>query len=263
MTTEAWEDRLADGRAIVLRRAGSGDVPAIARLYSELSPASFERRFHSGQSASELVARLSALNAGTSSLVAALQLDPDHLVGEARYVPTGAGTAECGLAVLDGCQGLGLGSTLLAGLALQARRDGLDRLRLVVLLSNPPMLCLLRRYGWVLAAPTDEFCEACLEISTDGEMPGWPADQAGRRVLVERRGWFDDERTAVLRAAGLEVRQCAGPFWDAGRRCPLVTSGTCRLAEEADVIVSRLPPSDPDSGAIHAVHQHKWAYKLV
>jgi hypothetical protein len=70
-----------------------------------------------------------------------------------------------------------------------AREEGIKRLRAVVLLlDNTPMLRVLQRYGWVLAAPTEDFSVAFLEISAIGGMPGWPAVSAGRRVLVERRG---------------------------------------------------------------------------
>ena len=136
----------------------------------------------------------------------------------------------------------------------------------MVLLGNTPMLRLLQRYGWVLAAPTEDFSVAFLEISAIGGMPGWPSVSAGRRVLVERRGWSDDEQVAALRSAGKEVRQCSGPFRKAGRACPLVTSGRCRLAEEADVIVSLLPAAtrtaqpcwQPTSGAGRTCSPGRW-----
>lgn len=257
-----WERQLADGRAIMLRSAVPGDATSITRLYLGLSSLSYERRFQTVRPAPDVVARLARLDAGRC-LVAFLQADPEHLIGEARYVPTGAETAEFALTVLDSYQGLGLGPLLLDGLAEQARYDGLDRLRAVVLLSNTPMLRLLRHQGWVLAEPTDDCHVAYLEISTDGGMPGWSVDSTGPRMLVERRDWFDDEQIAQLRSAGLEVRHCAGPFREAGWLCPLLTSGTCRLADEADIIVSRLPPSEPDSAAIRAVHRRKWAHKLA
>jgi len=136
-------------------------------------------------------------------------------------------------------------------------------LRAVVLLGNTPMLRLLQRYSWVLAAPAEDFSVAFLEISAIGGMPGWPSVSAGRRVLVERRGWSDDEQVAALRSAGKEVRQCSGPFRKAGRACPLVTSGRCRLAGEADLIVSLLPAGDPDCAAVLAAHQRRWPYLLA
>ena len=261
--TASREYQLADGRAVVLRLAGPSDVPAIARLYQGLSSESFYRRFNSEHPAPALLARLASFGSGTVCFVAAPPAEPGRLVAEARYVPIAPGTAELALTVQDGYQGAGMGHLLLDALIARAREDGLDRLRAVVLLGNAPMLRLLQRYGCVLAAPTEDFSVAFLEISAVGGMPGWPADSAGRRVLVERRGWFDDQRVTALRSAGKEVRQCTGPLQRAGRACPLVTSGQCRLAEEADLIVSLLPGDEPDCAAVLAAHRQRWPHRLA
>jgi hypothetical protein len=81
------------------------------------------------------------------------------------------------------------------------------------------------------------------------------AAQRQARPGSERRSWFDDARVTALRAAGKDVRQCTGPLREAGRACPLVTSGHCRLAEEAELIVSLLPDGDPDCAAVLAAHR--------
>jgi len=94
-------------------------------------------------------------------------------------------------------------------------------------------------------------------------MPGWPAGSAGRRVLVERRNWFDDGQVAALRSAGNDVRQCTGPRPETGRACPLVTAGHCRLAEEADLIMSLLPGDEPDCTAVLAAHRRRWPHRLA
>jgi GNAT superfamily N-acetyltransferase len=254
--------QLADGRVVVLRMAGPDDVAAIARLYLGLSGESFRRRFHCGQPAPALVAQFARLGSATACFVAAPRDDPDCLAAEARYVPIGDGTAELALTVRDGYQGAGLGHLLLEALVRRAREDGLKRLRATVLLRNRPMLRLLQHYGWALADATEDFSVACLEISAVGGMPGWPAESAGQRVLVERRSWFDDERVTALRSAGKDVRQCTGPQRETGRACPLVTSGQCRLAEEADLIVSLLPDGDPDCAAVLAAHRRRWPHLL-
>ena len=261
MATET-EHQLADGRMVLLRPAGPDDVPAITRLYLALPATSFYRRFFTRRPAAELVARFASLHGGTRCLVAASPADPGRLVAEARYVPVASGTAELALTVQDGYQGAGLGRLLLDALVERAHDDRLDRLRAVVLLENAPMLRLLQHYGWVLAAPTEDYSVVHLEISALGGMPGWPADSAGRRVLVERRGWFDDQRVAALRSAGQDIRQCGGPSERAGRPCPLVTSGRCRLAEEADVIVNLLPAGEPDCMAVLDAHRRLWPQRL-
>jgi GNAT superfamily N-acetyltransferase len=254
--------QLADGRTVVLRPADPGDVVAITRLYLELSAESFRRRFHVGRPAPALVARFAGLQSDTVCLIAASHAAPDCLAAEARYVPIGGGTAELALTVADGYQGAGLGHLLLEALVQRAREDGLRRLRAIVLLDNKPMLRLLQHYGWVLADATEDFV-ACLEISAVGGMPGWPAQSAGQRVLVEQRGWFDDKRVTALRSAGKDVLRCTGPLRDAGRACPLVTSGQCRLAEEAGLIVSLLPDGDPDCAAVLAAHRRRWPHLLA
>ncbi len=257
------ECRLADGRMVTLRLAGPDDVPAITRLYLELSSESFYRRFYTARPSPELVAQFASLRSGTVCIVAAPLGDPGGLVAEARYLPVAHGTAELAVTVWQGYQGAGLGQQLLDALVERAHEDGLDRLRAVVLLENTPMLRLLQRYGWVLAEPIEDFSAAYLEISTIGGMPGWPADSAGRRVLVERRNWFDDQQVAALRSAGQDVRQCTGPLHRVGRACPLVASGQCRLAEGADVIVSLLPAGEPDCAAVLAAHRRLWPHRLA
>jgi L-amino acid N-acyltransferase YncA len=257
------ECRLADGRMVALRLAGADDVPAITRLYLELSSESFYRRFYTARPSPELVAQFASFRSGTVCLVAAPPGDPGGLVAEARYLPVAPGTAELALTVRHDYQGAGLGQQLLDALVERAHEDGLDRLRAVVLLDNTPMLRLLQHYGWVLAAPIEDFSVAYLEISAIGGMPGWPVDFAGQRVLVERRSWFDDQQVAALRSAGKDIRQCTGPLHRVGRTCPLVTSGRCRLAEGADVIVSLLPAGEPDCAAVLAAHRRLWPHRLV
>ena len=58
------EYQLADGRAVVLRLAGPGDVPAITRLYLELSPESFYSRFNTDRPGPALVAQLASFGTG-------------------------------------------------------------------------------------------------------------------------------------------------------------------------------------------------------
>ncbi|MGE5290855.1 MAG: N-acetyltransferase family protein [Micromonosporaceae bacterium] len=253
------ECHLKDGRTVVLREAGPQDVLAIARLYMELSGESSRSRFHGGQPGPALVSRFARLDSapGTVSVVAAMTDEPGRLAAEARYVSVGEGAAELALTVLDGYQDTGLGRLLLGALVERARGSGIERLRAVVSLANGPMLHLLEPYGWVLAEPTDSCSVAYLEISAVGGMPGWPAADAGPRVLVERRGWFDDARVAALRSAGNDVRVCNGPRRRTGRTCPLLTSGHCRLAEEADLIVFLLPCDDQDCAAVLEAHRRQ------
>lgn len=255
---------LRDGRTVVLRAGGPQDSDAVARLYMELSPESYRSRFHGGCGTPALVASLARLGppTGAECVIAVVPGQPERLVGEARYVPMDDCVAEFGIAVLDEYQGTGLGRLLLDALVRHARARGLVRLRAVVSLANTAMLRLIEPFGWVLAEPTD-LAVAYLEISVVGGMPGWPARRAGQRILVERRGWFDTAQVVALRQAGHEVRQCAGPRRSAGRPCPLVASGRCLLAEEADLIAAMLPGDDDECAEVLAAHRRRWAGRLV
>jgi hypothetical protein len=61
LMTASHERQLPDGHVVVLRLAGPGDVPAITRLYLELSPESFYRRLNTEQPAPALVAQLASI----------------------------------------------------------------------------------------------------------------------------------------------------------------------------------------------------------
>jgi GNAT superfamily N-acetyltransferase len=219
------EIRLRDGRSIKLRMAAAVDVPRIAELYAGLSAESFRRRFFSGRPKPVLLARLARIDVapGAVSLIAASP-GSDRLAAEARYVPTAEDAGELALAVLDDFQGLGLGRLMLSALIDHAKASGLERLSAVVNIANDTMLHLLTRYGSALTEPADESFVVSLEISATGGMPGWPRAYAGQRILVERRGWFDDPRR---RPAGRRERRAAvhrpGPGADlpAGRGRPL------------------------------------------
>jgi len=258
------EHQLTDGRTVTLRWAGPDDAPGIARLFMALSPESFHSRFHGGRVGPALALRLARLDPGSgmACVVACPTADPDQIAAEARYVPMDESAAEIGLTVADEYQGTGLGHILLDVLVRRARESGLRRLRALVSLANGPMLHLLEPYGWVLAEPAD-LAVACLEISAAGGMPGWPEQVTGRKVLVEQRSFFENYQVAALRAAGDEIRQCAGPRRVTGRACPLVTDGRCRLAEEADLILPLLPGDDEDCARVLEAHRERWPGRLA
>ncbi|HBW21667.1 MAG: N-acetyltransferase family protein [Streptosporangiaceae bacterium] len=248
--------QLRDGRAVFIRSASAADIPAIAAFYGQLSAESFSTRFLSARPAESVLRQLAGLERvpGTASALAFAADRPGPIIGEARYVPTGPAVAELAIAVGDQEQGRGLGRILLDDLVRRARQAGIDRLGAAVLLANSPMLRLLAPSGWVLTDPT-EGSTAFFEISVTGGLPGWPDAAGARRVLVESRSWFDSAAVAALRSAGYTVRQCQGPSRTMGRPCPLVTSGTCRLAAEADLIISLLPDTDADCQAVIEAHR--------
>lgn len=257
------EIRLKDGRTVLMRDAGPQDTPAIEQLLATLSPGSFRNRFQCERVGPAMVRRLAQTDRvpSTRSVIVTAAGEPGLFIAEARYVPTADRTAEIALTIADEYQHAGLGRTLVDALAERAAAAGVERLQAVVNLDNAPMLRLLGSRPWVLAEATDEYRMATLEISATGGMPGWPP-AGGQRILIERRGWFDDRRTAALRAAGHSIRQCTGPDERAGRPCPLVVIGHCRLAAEADQIVCLLP-GDDITGGVATAHRATWPHKLV
>jgi GNAT superfamily N-acetyltransferase len=257
------EERLRDERDVVLRPADPADVPEITAFYHGLSTRSFALRFLSERPADDtLVEGFSRFTpaCGTLSLLAHLGGEPGHLAGEARYVVTGDGVAELGIAVRDDLSGLGLGTILLAAIRDAAAAHGIARLLAVVSVVNRPMLGLLTTLGWAATDPLEGEV-AFLEISTDGGMPGWPVTSA-RKVLVEGRSWFDNGLVAALRDGDNELRRCQGPNHAHRRSCPLIVSGSCRLAEGADLIVNLLPGADPLCRELERDHRRRWPDRL-
>lgn len=250
---------------VQLRDAGPQDTPAIAQLLTGLSATSFRSRFQRQRPGPEMVHSLARIDRvpGTRCVIAAPAGEPGRFIAEARYVPTGDRTAEIAFTIADQYQHAGLGQVLMDALAERAAAAGLVWLQAVVSLDNAPMLRVLGRNPWVLAEATDEYRMATVEVSATGGMPGWPPASSGPRVLVERRGWYDDRQTAALRAAGHSIRQCTGPDERTGRHCPLVASGQCQLAAEADQIVCQLPRDDVTCGMVAGAHLSRWPHKVA
>lgn len=263
--TAVGKIRLKDGQMVQMRDAGPQDMPAIAQLLTDLSSSSFRSRFQCERAGPAMARNLARIDRvpGTRCVVAAPAGEPGRLIAEGRYVPIGDQAAEIALTIADGYQHAGLGRILVDALAERAAAAGLDRLQAIVSLDNSPMLRLLGRDPWVLAEATDQCRMATLEISATGGVPGWPPASSGPRILVERRGWYDDRQTAALRAAGYSIRQCAGPDQRTGRHCPLVALGRCQLAAEADQILCLLPRDDVACGAVAETHLAKWPHKLA
>ena len=70
--------------------------------------------------------------------------------------------------------------------------------------------------------------------------PGWSARRAPRVLLEVDDGAEAFARLRVLERAGYHVSWCPGPDGHPTRRCPLVTEGSCPLADDADVVVTAL-----------------------
>ncbi|WP_158221075.1 GNAT family N-acetyltransferase [Kineosporia sp. R_H_3] len=227
---------------LVLREAGSADARAIHELLLTLSAGSLRRRFTGATPTADRILQLSRVGAGVVSVIASADSAPGEVVGEARFVrgdddPDDA--AELAVVVRDDLQHRGLGAALLDRIVQVAAACGVRRLRADVMVENFPMLKLLSRYGMVVTTPAEDGVVG-VEISTDGEVLGWPEHTCGPKVLVEGGSWVAGPEMQRLLATGADVRQCIGPKPAWGRSCPLLTHGRCRAVEDADEIVVRL-----------------------
>lgn len=137
---------LGDGSAIVLREVLPDDKEAIAAGFEQLSPESRYRRFFTAMN------RLSSADLRYLTEVdhhdheAVLAFDPrGGPVGVARYVRSeNPAEAEVAVAVVDGWQGLGVGTALLERLIERARENGIERFVASVLQENAEAIELFR-----------------------------------------------------------------------------------------------------------------------
>jgi ribosomal protein S18 acetylase RimI-like enzyme len=247
------------GATVTFLRATDSDVPAIAQFYASLSADSCRMRFFGSMPRASLEA--AAELGGEWGAVAVLALVDGRIVGEARYLMHGDGEHEFAIAVADDCQHLGVGRRLLDRLRREAAADGIQTLRAIVRVENVAMLKTLRSSRSAIVEPAEEMVFVA-EVSCGDETPGWPAASAGRRVLVESNSVWDDPATAAVREAGLEVRGCLGPA-SGHLTCPLLRSGRCRLAEEADVIACLLSADDPVCREVARLHSVERPGRLV
>jgi GNAT superfamily N-acetyltransferase len=77
------------------------------------------------------------------------------IVGGGRYVVVQPGQAEVAFAIIDTCQGLGIGSTLMRHLATLRREAGLHEFTAEVLSENVPMLNVFERSGLAMSTERD------------------------------------------------------------------------------------------------------------
>lgn len=260
---------LADGSTLIVRPVRPSDADALAALYDELSEDDRYRRFFSAYrppaSFFERLARVA--DRGGYGVVATVDRpggpadsSPDgaaqRLVGEASYEILPNGNGELGMAVAADERGW-LGPFLLDALAEAAASRGVPNLEADVLVTNRPMLTLLRSRGYATLESSD-WSSVRLVVGTGGDVPTWPdrpasGDPSAPRVLVEVPGgrWHAD---AAAREAGLEVMACSGPTATRRPRCPVLAGRPCPLVAEADAVVVSNAPDDDRWHAVLGAH---------
>lgn len=246
--------RLPEGGTLVIRPVEQGDLDAVAELYAGLDEEAAYRRFFSGfHPDHEFFEHLvSVAERGGAGLVAVVEDDPDgeRLVGEASYEPLANGNGELAITV-DGSWRGWLGPYLLDALLEVAAAHGVPNLEADVLLTNGPMLALLRARGYA-AVPTEDWSVVRAVIGAATSRASWPPAKMGLRVLVEGAGghWRGAEDAA---AAGVEVLGCTGPT-AGGPQCPAIAGQPCPLAAGADVIVLSHPADTEEWRTLRDAH---------
>ncbi|HEU0199567.1 MAG TPA: GNAT family N-acetyltransferase [Burkholderiaceae bacterium] len=168
--------RTADIAPVTLRQIRPDDAGALQGFVRALSPASRRLRFHAALnelSETTLKALTCVDQRGHVAFVLTVtERGTERIVGEARYaVSSDRETAEFGIAVADGFQGLGLAERLVAALFDAARASGLRWLVGEVLAGNSRMLAFMRRCGFAVTTRGVEAGIIRVERSVDRSLP--------------------------------------------------------------------------------------------
>ena len=153
--------RSRDGRRLFLRSIRPGDVAALKRCFTRLSPDDIRRRFlHAMAELPEPMAqRLCTLDAARETAFVLMDeaVEPAEMRGVGRiYVDEAADSAEFSVLVEHDWTRLGLGALLMQRLVDDCRRRGLHEVWGYVLLENRPMLELCRELGFRRRPAPDE-----------------------------------------------------------------------------------------------------------
>ena len=205
---------LPGGLDLDLRPVTSDDIDALVELYDGLDAASRYRRFFSVfRPDRRFFERLAAVaergGAGLVAIVSGASLG-QQLVGEATYELLPNGNGELAIVVDAHWRGW-LGPMLLDALFATAAARCVPNLEAEVLLTNGPMLALLRSRGYALV-PNGDWTAVRAVLGTTGPVPTWPVLHDHPRLLVEAPGgrWSG---AAAAQSKGIDVLVCPGPDW--------------------------------------------------
>jgi hypothetical protein len=252
---------IAGGRVLTVRRVDARDIGGIQRLYGRLDDESRYRRFFSLlQPDREFFERIATVDerggAGLVAIVTGHRGGRGLTVGEAGYELLANGNGELAITVDPAWRGW-LGPYLLDALVEVAASRRVADLEAEILLTNEPMLSLIRSRGFA-TVPREDWSVLRTVISTDRRTiagartrPAWPDTGEHLRVLVEGAGarWHAQSAAAT---AGVELLGCPGPSRAAG--CPALVGEPCPLVTGADAVVVNIPPDREDWNAVRAAH---------
>ena len=170
------EQRLADGRRVLIRPIRAGDEPAERQFFDHLSGETRQLRF---------MEYVSALNEQLIHFFTHIDYDrhmafvcehEGRLVGEARYVANPDGqSCEFGVVIADDWHGSGIAALLMEALIAAATARGFETMAGLVLGRNAVMLAFARDLGFEAepvarapARPDSKWCawsSACDRLS--------------------------------------------------------------------------------------------------
>lgn len=257
-STPLRQTRLPDGRRLVVSEVTEDDVPWLRVLYDGLDEDARYRRFFSLYRPGDGFYRrlLHAKDRGGACLVALVAEGDEtahEVVAEAGYELLPNGDAELAITIDRHWRGW-LGPYLLDALLEHASAHGIPNLEADVLVTNRPMLALLRHHRCA-TLPRTEWTVQRAVVGANHGVPGWPPNRSGRRVLLEGGGGhWSDEREADT--AGLEVIACPGPG-ECRVRCPLLSGESCPLVDGADAIVMVASTTGEVWDEIRAAHRRE------
>lgn len=153
--------RTQDARELVLRPIEAGDVAAMQRCFTRLSPEDIRRRFLHAMSElpAPMAQRLCRIDPAreTAFVLMDESVQPAEMRGVGRiYVDETTDSAEFSVLMEQDWSRLGLGALLMTRLVDDCRRRGLAELWGYVLLENRPMLQLCRELGFIQRMMPDE-----------------------------------------------------------------------------------------------------------
>jgi RimJ/RimL family protein N-acetyltransferase len=152
-------ETLRDGTRLEIRDQRVEDRADLQDAFGRMGPQSRYYRFFSPKqhfSEAEAARFMDVDFVNHVALVAIVQkADKREIVGAARYMVSGPGTAEVAFGVDDAHQGLGIASVLIKHLAAIARGAGLVAFEAEVLADNAPMLKVFQKSGLAMTTRRD------------------------------------------------------------------------------------------------------------
>lgn len=140
---------LRDGSTVHVRQVRTDDAPALAAFLREMSTDALRHRFFGLVDAQATAATLSDADGVDHCGLVATTGDPERIIAHAHYVrDPSTPVAEAAFAVADEHRGRGLGTLLLAHLAMQAQMCGIGAFEAVVMHGNRDMIDMFRASGF-------------------------------------------------------------------------------------------------------------------